>query len=153
MSIYSALDVAIYETVHSFEGGPKRLAKQLGMPLSSLLNKANPAQDDRHFSPDELLAIMGATANFSILFVLADETGHRCRPIVGQPDDHDLFGHLTLITSEHGELAKALVDASADGSYSRNERKRLVKEALDVINELHRFVKKVQNVREEGAER
>lgn len=145
MSIYSTLDVAIYQTVHAFDGGPKLLAKQLGMPLSSLLNKANPAQDDRHFSPAEMLAIMGATGNFSILFTLADETGYRCLPIAGKPDDRDLFGHLTLITSEHGELARALVEAGSDGTYTANERKQLVKEALVVINELHRFVQKVQN--------
>jgi Phage regulatory protein CII (CP76) len=148
--VYSAIDVAIYQTVHG-SGDPKHLSKQLGIPLSSLLNKANMAQEDRHFSLSEVLAVMLATKNFSILFALAAECGYTCIPTGPAGGEQNLLAQLAAITAEQGQLATVLLDAGADGEYSTNERRRIIKEALDAILALHKLISKVQEDDRESA--
>lgn len=132
--MFSALDIAIYQTVHDFPGGAAALSRQTGIAPSSLANKANMAIDERHFSPSELLAIMCISQDFRILNALCAECGFVCQAEPRQArSSADLLGQFASIVKEQGDLATALIDSHSDGVITHNERKEITREALEVI--------------------
>jgi len=145
--VYSTLDIAIYGTVHNSPGGATALSKRVNIPPSSLNNKANMGIDDRHFSPAELLALMLQTGDFQILHAIAADCGFVCKPIHSNPDQTpNLMALLARVTKENGDLATVLLDASADGVISSNERKQIITEAMGAIKALHDLARSASGI-------
>jgi hypothetical protein len=140
--------LAAYHTVHGFPGGAKALAPRLGMAPSTLSNKVDPMVDTHKLSLTEALAAMLATGDFSILNVLAEQTGHVVLPAgsFGDMADTAVLELFARIQVEQGDVARALLSALEDGRFQPHEVEALSRETMEFIQAIQHFIGRIRGV-------
>jgi len=136
---FDALDIAIYETVHGYinprtgKRGAAGLAPVVGMPASTLQNKANPAETFANLSMKEARSLMLATGDHRIGHQLMADIGEVCVPVPVHefPADMDLLEAWAVWQAEIGETVLALKDALEDGRVTRAEVARVRNELAE----------------------
>lgn len=130
------LDVAVYNTVHDFEGGPKALANYLSVRPGTLSNKADPACDTHHLNINEALAIMLVSKDFRVLHALAFETNHAVIELtdLSGTSDMALLDAYTNMNRELGDVACAISEGLDDQRLTPAEYKRIHREMYEAFN-------------------
>lgn len=135
--VLDPLDVAIYDTVHGYvhpksgRRGAVGLAPVVGMPPSTLSNKANPREEFVHLTVRELRAVMLATGDHRALHQLAADVGEACvvLPTIEFPADMDLLDAWAAWQGEVAQTVRRIRTALIDGKITADE-------VLDVRMEL-----------------
>ncbi|MNF84826.1 Phage regulatory protein CII (CP76) [compost metagenome] len=117
------------------DGGAKGLASNMGVPHVSLLQRANPDNDDHHLTVEHLHGILLHTGDMRPLIALADEFGFdlvsRERPIA-----KPLLAALGHLSAECGDVGRMVFDAASDNHISQQERIQADKEIQEAIDAL-----------------
>ena len=129
----------IYETVHKYRNpatgkkGAIGLASAMRMPVSTISNKANPNDERTHFAVHEVMSLIEATNNNSILEQMAHERGMACFPLptVEFVGDLNVLNALTEWQAEIGETAQKIRDAYDDGRVTFDEIDAVKRELVE----------------------
>lgn len=133
------IDRAIYETVSEYRSpvngarGGKALAAVMGMPTSTLLNKANPNSDYAHLTLKEARQVMLASGDHRILHTLAHEVGEACVPLpmLEFPADSDLLDSWATWQGEVAQTVQKVKDALKNKVVTMDEVKGVRKELIE----------------------
>lgn len=136
---FDPLDLAIYATVHGYTNprsgkkGAVGLAPVVGMPVSTLQNKANPAETFARLTVTEARSLMLVTGDHRIGHQLMADVGEACIPL----PTFEFASDLALLETwaewqaEIGETALALKDALEDGRVTQAEVARVRRELTE----------------------
>lgn len=133
--IYSPLERAKYDLVHTFPGGAGKLAPLARMNPGTLSNKVNPAVETHHLTIDEGVALQNAAQDYRILRAEAMVLGHACIPLgdYTQTSDVELLSLYAKLHAEIGDVAAAISTALDDRTISRTEFYRIANEGQEMI--------------------
>lgn len=128
----NALDTALEDTVHDYEGGTSKLAEDMGMSRTILNNKACMTNEHHHFHPQQLMQLQKLTNNWSITdaFVAAREASR----VQGIDSGRNATGSLFDLAAEFGRLAEKVNEAMSDNVITERERRECLKE-VDAMND------------------
>ena len=133
------LDKAIHDTVLGYANpqtgvrGGKALAQAIGMPVSTLLNKANPNEAYANLTVKEARQVMLVSGDNRILHQLAQDVGEACVPLpsLDAVGDLDVINALTEWQAEVGETAQNVRDIYKDGVVHQSEVADLRRELIE----------------------
>lgn len=144
----------LHRLVHDIPGSLPRVLEVINygrktqMSQQLLLNKLNPYSDTHTVNVQEL-ALMADTLNLNehfarhfaekanaVVFVLPD---------VGESDMAILDGFMQ-IPKEAGEIAKAFMEAYADGDIDKSDAKKICKEIEDTVAAALAFKKRIEGM-------
>ena len=117
------------------DSGAKALASDMGVPHVSLLQRANPDNDDHHLTVEHLHGIIRHTRDVRPLAALADEFGFRLVPYE-RPKAIPMMAALGSLSAERGDVIRLAFDAASDNQISQHERTRIEQEIQDVVDAL-----------------
>lgn len=126
--------IAIHQTVPY--GQAKKLADSIGMSQKILSNKVNPDNEHHHLHVVELVRLMKAADDYQALRAIADSCGFRLEKKVAAKNGTDIIAVLLDVEAEHGDVARKLADALADGRLTPREKVQVVKEIDEAIEAL-----------------
>lgn len=125
--------IAAYDTVHDYTGSLEALCEALGIKSAQVLrNKVNLNEEkSHHLSLREAQLLMKATGNPRILEALADDIGGIFiqLPKHGSANMLSAVNSISTMSKEFGALIEEVAGDIADGVITRNEYKRIEKEA------------------------
>lgn len=141
---------AAYRVAHDFEPphGATGLARKMGLPAGTFLNRVNPEQDS-HFLPLPMAVAMSIAANdFRILHAFADTCGFVAfpKPDFSRVSDASLLEMLLKRDQADGDFAKALADALESGDISPAEFSRIEMEGYEAAAALLELVERVRGL-------
>lgn len=122
------LELAIYSTVHDFDGKTEDLALLLGMGVQILRNKANYNNEDSFFSPMQLVMLQNVTGNYSIN--AAFHALNKSKPSLGKSITRSLLS----VADEVGSIAREFNRAADDHLFTAREKADCIKQATKVLN-------------------
>ena len=129
----------VQDTVFQSREGVPSIAEELGYHVHSLYSMLSPKDIENRghkLGLMDFVRILRKTGDFRALDKLNQEFG-RVSFELPEPDksmtDRDWLRHAARMAKEPGEALAALSTAIADGVIDEGERKRLRKEAFDVI--------------------
>lgn len=115
------LDIAIHQTAHGKHGDLTDLARKMGMHAQLLRNKTCATTDTHKLNLREAIAMMELTGNDSILEVMAEMRGYMLAR-KELPDAQSIINAVLADDIEHGDVARTIRDAIADGKLTEAER-------------------------------
>lgn len=141
---------AAYRVAHDFEPpfGATGLARKMGMPAGTFLNRVNPEQET-HFLPLPMAVAMSIAANdFRILHAFADTCGYLAfpKPDFSKVSDASLLEMILKRDQEVGQFAKALSDALESGDISSAAFARIEEEGYEAAAALLELVERVRGL-------
>lgn len=126
------IDDAIQMTTSEYPGGAEALAVRMGVDPAQFRSKANPNIERAYFRPGELVTLQQFSGKHYILHAMADELGEVCLPKV-EVSDEDVVKTLARLTKEFSDVLSEATVAMADGTLSKNERKRMQRELTQLM--------------------
>lgn len=141
---------AAYRVAHDFDPphGATGLARKMGIPAGTFLNRVNPEQDS-HYLPLAMAVAMSIAANdFRILHAFADTCGFLAfqKPDFSKVSDASLLEMLLKRDEQDGQFAKALSDALASGDVSPAEFERIELEGYEAAAALLELIERVRGL-------
>lgn len=133
------LDDAAYQTVHKFKNpatgkkGAIGLSPMVGMPASTIQNKANPNEENAQFGIKEARRVMLATGDKSMLHTLARDLGEACYelPVMDFPADMDLMQAWMEWQEEHAQTITKMKEILSDNTVTKGELDELKVEVFE----------------------
>lgn len=140
---------AAYLVAHGFKpDGATGLARKIGAPAGTFLNRVNPEQDT-HFLPLPMAVAMSIAANdFRILHAFADTCDHLAfpKPDLSKVSDTSLLEMILKRDRELGQFAQALSDALESGDISPAEFARIEQEGYDAAAAQLELIERVRGL-------
>lgn len=140
---------AAYLVAHEFQpNGATGLARKMGQPAGTFLNRVNPDQET-HFLPLGLAVAMSISANdFRILHAFADTCGFVAfkKPDFSRVSDASLLEMMLKRDCAEGEFARVLADALENGQVSPAEFNDIEREGYEAAAALMELVERVRGL-------
>ncbi len=140
---------AAYLVAHEFKpNGATGLARQMGQPAGTFLNRVNPEQET-HFLPLALAVAMSvASHDFRILHAFADTCGFVAfqKPDFSRISDASLLEIILKRDREEGDFARVLAAALENGQVSPAEFVAIEREGYEAAAALLELVERVRGL-------
>ncbi|HTJ95929.1 MAG TPA: phage regulatory CII family protein [Rhodocyclaceae bacterium] len=128
------IDDAIHALVSASPGGAEALAPRMNEKPAVFRSKANPNIDTHYFRPRQLVEMQTLSGRRDVLIAMASELN--CivieQDIADAPED--VIAAITRLSSEFSDVLKVATDTIKDGDFSANDRKRVQRELIELIN-------------------
>lgn len=137
----SVIDAA-YHTAHSYPGGVGPLALRMGLSHSTLNHKVSLTNNTHHLSLQESVLMQQMAQDFKILHSMAASLGHMAIRV--ETSEAPTMGEVARMVREFGELLTRVTEATADGTVTANEMRRVQSEAMDAISSIYSVLSSVR---------
>lgn len=125
--------IAAFNTVED-AGGARALGQIVDMTPAVLSHKVNPNDKDNHLSVPQMVKIIRATGDYSMLYALATDLGHMAvRTEVDGLTQPAIERMLTETIGHVGAFLNEVTASVADGNVTSSEMKRIDKELHDLV--------------------
>lgn len=144
---------ALWRAAHNYpHGGIDALAVRLGISASSLAHKVKPSNLGAHCSPGEMAQICEITGDHGALHALNARLGYVALPVpqLAEGADAGFTQGLASAVHEFGQFISEVSTNLADGRVTDNERRRIEKEAAEMIDAAQKLVLLAQRMNEEA---
>lgn len=145
---------AAYRVAHDFEaGGATGLARVMGLPAGTFLNRVNPEQDTHALPLGMAVAMSLAAADFRILHAFADTCGHLAfpKPDLSRVSDASLLDMILQRDVRMGAFAGVVQSAIDDGAIDPVEMARIEETAYDLAASVLEMVERLRGLRRGGS--
>ncbi|MBT7444866.1 MAG: hypothetical protein HN790_12995 [Methylococcales bacterium] len=141
---------AIYDTAHSFPGGAKKLAEEMGKRPGTFNNKCDPNCETHVMTIDEVRNMMKITDDHQILRALAHEFGYACFPL----PDYSGYSDIELLDSwadwdaSRGKTVLAIRNALEDRRITEKELDAIEKEMREDFQKELALLSRLESISE-----
>lgn len=140
---------AAYRVAHDFKpNGATGLARQMGLPAGTFLNRVNPEQETHSLPLGMAVAMSVASDDFRILHAFADTCGFVAfkKPDFSRVSDASLLEIVLKRDREEGEFAAVLAAALENGQVSPGEFMAIQSEGYEAAAALLELVERVRGL-------
>lgn len=152
MPEYFTLKECLYDTIHRNRKPLKAIAEEIGMAESYLTRAALPDQDESdtgtgcRFPLKRLIPLIRATGDFQVLDFIERSLGRVAVPLPDPAKSYrDIYCMSLKSVKEFGELMGVLEQSLEDGSLTKNETERIVREGHEAIQAIVNLLSVVEN--------
>ena len=141
---------AAYRVAHDFkQGGATGLARQMGLPSGTFLNRVNPEQDTHTLPLGMAVAMSLAARDFRVLHAFADTCGHLAflKPDLSRVSDASLLEMVLRRDVTLGAFAGVVESAIDDGAIDPVEMARIEETAYDLAAAVLEMVERLRGLR------
>lgn len=140
---------AAYLVAHEFKpNGATGLARQMGLPAGTFLNRVNPEQETHYLPVGMAVAMSVAAQDFRILDAFADTCGFVAfkKPDLSNVSDASLLEMMLKRDRAEGDFAEVLGDALENGQVSPAEFEEIEREAYEAAAAMLELVERVRGL-------
>lgn len=143
----TTLKDVLHEVVLQSPVPTRRLAEELGISYSMLMNASNPDQPEFKLQARLIVPITKLTGDTRLIEFLAQACGLIVMTLPEtRPRESELHSELALSARRFGDLVSQLGDALADGRVSVVEAKRVEREGRALLQQVSVLLAKVAEV-------
>lgn len=142
------ITLAAFHVVHDYPGGAAVLGPMLGKNPATLSHEVNPNYGTAKLGVEDALKLTQLTTDLRILSAFAAQADCMLIPLASAGQVDGCMELVAATAREFAELVQSISTATADGSVTANELKRVETEASQLVACVQRAVQHVNALAE-----